>query len=327
MRFSGFANVWTPVACSTDLAGDRPLGVTVAGEKVVLFRSEGRLAALIDRCPHRGVALSLGRVRAGCLECPFHGWRFDAEGGCTHVPWNPDARREPLGALALPARELGGLLWIYTRVGAEAPAEPELPAELIDAEVRRSGETFTWRAHWTRAVENMLDDTHLPFVHPKTIGRSVQPKADSRLEHVAETHPWGWSWTTTIDGEVQGHSAEFRWPNTMVLRIPVPGKRLAIHFTAVPVSETEVRILQLTVRNFLRWRGFDAVFHRFNRRVLREDRAVVESSPSAVPPPGAERSVRTDAHCLAFRKRYLAQLAGGLEPAAPEPAGGVDQRR
>jgi phenylpropionate dioxygenase-like ring-hydroxylating dioxygenase large terminal subunit len=310
MHFPDFANVWTPVAFTNELRGDGPLGVVVAGTKVVLFRSGGRLAALLDRCPHRGVALSLGRVREGCLECPFHGWRFDADGACAQVPWNPDAKRDPLGATSVPVRELGGLLWIYTRAGADAPTEPSVPAELMGQGVRLSGQAFTWSAHWTRAVENMLDDAHLPFVHPKTIGRSPKPKRESRMDHRVETQPWGWSWTTSIDGELQGQSAEFRWPNTMLLRIPVPGKLLAIHFTAIPVSPTVVRILQLSVRSFLRWRAFDGVFHRINRRVLMEDRLVVESSPSEVPPPREERSVRTDAHALAFRKRYLRELVG-----------------
>ncbi len=310
MQFQGFAQVWTPVAYSTDLVRSQPLGVEVAGEKVVLFRdAAGKLIALADRCPHRGASLSLGSVNQGCLVCPFHGWRFGREGECVQVPWNPDARRELLKAIPVPARELGGLLWIYTREGEHAPTEPELPSELLRSDVRLSGQTFPWKAHWTRAVENLLDDSHLPFVHPKTIGRSIQPRPDSRLDSQVESHSWGCSWTTSIDGKIQGQSAEFRWPNMMLLRIPVPGKLLAIYFAAIPVNLTSVRILQLSIRNFLRWQMLDPVFHRINKRVLLEDKAVVESSPTEVPPPHEERSVRTDALCLAFRKRYFGELA------------------
>ena len=104
--FKGFANVWSIVALASAIAPNRPHPVTLAGERVVLFRdSTGKIAALHDRCPHRGVALSLGKVNEGQLECPFHGWRFNASGANCHVPWNPDARRENLGATALPVRE------------------------------------------------------------------------------------------------------------------------------------------------------------------------------------------------------------------------------
>ena len=88
--FDGFANVWTPVV-QRRRVGAKPLRVVVAGEALVLFRGRGgRLGALLDRCPHRGVALSLGRVtKQGCLECPFHGWQFDETGSTRHVPLNP----------------------------------------------------------------------------------------------------------------------------------------------------------------------------------------------------------------------------------------------
>jgi phenylpropionate dioxygenase-like ring-hydroxylating dioxygenase large terminal subunit len=73
--FSGFANVWTPLTLARRVK-KKPLAITLAGEKLVLFRDgKGQLGALLDQCPHRGVALSLGKVRDdGCLECPFHGW-------------------------------------------------------------------------------------------------------------------------------------------------------------------------------------------------------------------------------------------------------------
>jgi phenylpropionate dioxygenase-like ring-hydroxylating dioxygenase large terminal subunit len=309
MQFKGFENMWTPVAVATELSRPKPLGVTLSGQRIVLFRNEeDRLVAAAAKCPHRGVDLSLGRVIDGCVECPFHGWRFDEAGRCTHVPWDAAARKETLGIKTLPARELGGLLWVYTSTDTTPTGEPELPEELLRDDVRVSGQAFTFRAHWTRAVENMLDDSHLPFVHAKTIGRSLQSSHQSRLEHHVEKRSWGFSWRTAIDDQVQGQSAEFRWPNTMLLRIPVPGKLLAIHFTAVPVSETEVRILQLSVRNFLRWRIFDGLFHFMNRRVLAEDRAVIESSPFEVPPPQHEHSVRADTLSLAFRRRYFARV-------------------
>src|SRR5262245_47910943 len=86
--FDRFDMQWTPIELCARVGRGRTLRVSVAGEHVALFRSRrGALAALIDRCPHRGVALSLGKVtREGEIECPFHGWRFDAAGRCTAMP-------------------------------------------------------------------------------------------------------------------------------------------------------------------------------------------------------------------------------------------------
>lgn len=174
--FNGFAQVWTPVVDVRRL-GSHPLKVTIAGEPIVLFRgADSSIGALIDRCPHRGAALSLGRVNAsGQLECPFHGWRFDAAGANCHVPLNPDARLETLGAAALPVRVIGELIWIYTAVTPPL-TEPVVPPELQDPSLRRVYLTRDWNCHWTRAMENMLDTPHLPFVHRKTIGRALRQR-------------------------------------------------------------------------------------------------------------------------------------------------------
>ncbi|MDP3505036.1 MAG: aromatic ring-hydroxylating dioxygenase subunit alpha [Myxococcales bacterium] len=318
--FRGFSLVWTPVLLARDLA-TTPVAVCVSGTNVVLFRDvTGAAKALLDRCPHRGVKLSLGRVENGCLTCPFHGWRFDGSGACVRVPWHPDAKRELLSATALSTRELGGFVWIYTAPGVSPSTEPSLPSELLRDDVTLFGDTFTWRAHWTRAVENMVDDSHLPFVHPRTIGRGMQKHVDSRLSLDVDEHDWGFSWTVVIDGQRADWSSELRFPNVSLLRIPgPPGKRLGICFAAIPAEEGAVRILQLGYRDFATWRVFDPIFKWINRRVLLEDQAVVESSPPGpVPPPSEESSVATDVIGLRFRKRVLTELLR-QGPSSPTP--------
>lgn len=309
--FRGFRSVWTPVLLAQDLK-TKPVSVCVAGTNLVVFRDAARAAkVLIDRCPHRGVKLSLGRVEDGCLTCPFHGWRFDGTGACRRVPWHPDAKRELLSATALVTRELGGLVWVFTALGPSPASEPSVPKELLEPNVTLCGDTFRWRAHLTRAVENMVDDSHVPFVHPRTIGRGMHKTVESRLSVDVEEHAWGASWTVVVDGQRADWSSELRFPNVSLLRIPgPPGKRLGICFAAVPAEEGFVRILQLSYRDFARWRIFNPLFRWINRRVLREDQTVVESSPAGlVPPPSEEVSVATDVIGLRFRKRVLLELA------------------
>jgi phenylpropionate dioxygenase-like ring-hydroxylating dioxygenase large terminal subunit len=325
--FRGFSSIWSPVLLAKDLKKE-PVGVCVAGTNVVLFRdAAGGVKALLDRCPHRGVKLSLGRIEQGCLVCPFHGWQFDGSGACTRVPWSPDAKRELLSATSVAARELGGLVWIFTAPDTSPVTEPSVPTELLSDEVTLFGDTFHWKAHWTRAVENMVDDSHLPFVHPRTIGRGMRKTVDSRLEIDVDENPFGFSWTLVIDGVRAGWSSELHFPNVSLLRIPgPPGKRLGICFTAVPAEEGTVRILQLGYRDFLTWRVFDPLFRWINRRVLLEDQQVVESSPPGqVPDPSAEVSVATDIIGLRFRRRLLA-AASSLSASPDEPETDFEHR-
>ena len=155
--FAGFAHVWTPIAERRNVKQGATLRVMLAGEPIVLWRDgTGSISAFHDRCPHRGVALSLGRVLPnGCLECPFHGWQFDPSGACKKVPLAPEAKRERLSARAFPVRELGPYVWIYTAPVLNAPSEPNVPEALLDEAFSISVIEKRWNCHWTRMMENL----------------------------------------------------------------------------------------------------------------------------------------------------------------------------
>jgi phenylpropionate dioxygenase-like ring-hydroxylating dioxygenase large terminal subunit len=286
--------------------------VVVAGQRIVLFRGkEQEAAALIDRCPHRGVALSGGHVDAGgAIVCPFHGWRFTTTGNCAEVPLNPQAKCERLGATALPVRELGGLVWIYT--GLEGAGEPVLPEALADRRNVLTGLRVQWKAHWTRAMENMLDMPHLPYVHRTTIGAGLRRRMKPTSEMVVSWEPTenGGRITNTLDGESGGAGIEFIRPNAMVLHIMDPesagGRLWRLHVYCVPAGPNEVRVFIVQARNFLEHLPFGAaIFNFMNGRIALQDQPVVESSdPPEVPPPGDEKSVASDRGTLQFRKYY-----------------------
>jgi phenylpropionate dioxygenase-like ring-hydroxylating dioxygenase large terminal subunit len=89
---------WHPVAFSGELA-DRPVAANLLGEPLVLWRgADGRPRANLDLCVHRGTALSLGRVSGDELVCPYHGWRYRADGRCSAIPQLDDPSRVPAKA-------------------------------------------------------------------------------------------------------------------------------------------------------------------------------------------------------------------------------------
>ena len=308
--FEDFADVWTIVGASRDVPQRKLVPMTVAGERVVLFRdSDGKAAALIDCCPHRGVALSLGKLRDGIVECPFHGWRFDAAGRNCLVPWNPDAKRETLGAAALPVRETNGLLWLHT--GAAATSEPDPAETMLRTDLASVVQTVVWRTHWTRAMENMLDMPHLPFVHRRSIGRDMAGEGTERMDLRWTQTRRGACVENVTPGRDRQTRLDFLYPNAMELTIDPPGRTLRIVAVCLPEAAGTTRMILITYRSFLRSPLLDPLFRFANRRIAREDQAILESShPVEVPPPGSEKSVRTDAPTLAFRKLYFERLKG-----------------
>ena len=79
-------NCWYAAAWDDEVT-ETPLARTILGEPVVLYRTaEGRPAALADRCCHRALPLSMGRLVGETLQCGYHGLRFDTEGRCVAVP-------------------------------------------------------------------------------------------------------------------------------------------------------------------------------------------------------------------------------------------------
>jgi phenylpropionate dioxygenase-like ring-hydroxylating dioxygenase large terminal subunit len=276
----------------------------------VLFRdARDVVRALIDRCPHRGVALSLGTVEGGEIICPFHGWRFDGAGQCLHVPWNPDAKRTGVSATALCVRELNGVIWLYT--GREVNAEPNVPDAFLLNDVRLTAQTFVWNAHWTRVMENMLDTPHLPFVHAKTIGKHLRGRTNELMSVKWVETSFGAEVIAQRSGEKPVTTLRYHFPNMMELAIDPGGRILRLLAVCSPAAADTTQLTIYTLRNFAKARILDPLFARANARIAAEDKAIVESSlPREVPPGGQEKSVASDAPTLAFRKIWFSQIKG-----------------
>lgn len=158
------------VACRSKELRDKPLARTVVGVPLVLFRGgDGQAAALLDRCPHRNVPLSLGyRDKAtGNLTCRYHGWQFDGTGRCRAVP-GLDAARTSERERSCPrvaVREQEGLVWVYGALDEEPTSEPfqlGLSALADHTLVVREVEA---EATLHAVLENALDVPHTAFLH------------------------------------------------------------------------------------------------------------------------------------------------------------------
>ncbi len=155
------------IACRSRSLRGQPLGMTLQGVPLVLFRGPGRRpGALEDRCPHRNAPLAAGRVRGGQLECAYHGWRYDGGGACTAVPGlsaPPQARATH--AIAYPCLELDGHIWVYSTPGVEPRRPPFRFPRLDDPSYTTVHREFQVRSTLLAALENTLDVPHTAFLH------------------------------------------------------------------------------------------------------------------------------------------------------------------
>ena len=174
---------WHPVALAADVVA-APQPAMLLGERLVLWRdADGGIRAWADRCPHRGAQLSMGCVRGGQLECPYHGWRFDAGGQAVVVPalpgFVPPATHR---ATVFESIERYGLVWV--RMAAEGDAQPPVFAAEDEARLRKLNcGPYDVAASAPRIVENFLDMAHFGFVHEGWLGdRDHTALADYRID-------------------------------------------------------------------------------------------------------------------------------------------------
>jgi len=212
----GFRDYWYPVTWSRKV-GKRPIQVTVAGEKIMLIREQGKVRALNDRCPHRGVPLSHPMATQefpGTWTCCYHGWTFDLETG-TLVAAITDGPDSPIcGKVAVrtyPVEERLGLVFLWLGDREPVPLEEDVSPELLDPDAIVMGRITERHGNWRFGAENGFDDGHAKYLHRNALWtKRVKMPVWSRIR-VLRDGPW----ITRMKDE-QYYSAEFpglgSWP-------------------------------------------------------------------------------------------------------------------
>jgi phenylpropionate dioxygenase-like ring-hydroxylating dioxygenase large terminal subunit len=247
------------VACRSEELGRSPLSRTVLGLPLVLFRDEtGRAAALLDRCPHRNVPLSLGRVSAsGHLECRYHGWQFDFEGQCRNVPGlADDAKARERHCPRAHVKEQEGLVWVYAALDETPTSEPFRVG--LD---RLAGHTVVVREVQAQGtlhatLENALDVPHTGFLHRGLFrgGKRHEVKVRVRrdatsveAEYIGEPRPSGLvGYLLSPSGGVVEHWDRFFLPSVAQVEYRLgSGTHFLVTAFGTPVSDFETRLTAL----------------------------------------------------------------------------------
>lgn len=320
-------NAWFPVVTVDDLDNGVVQG-RILDTDLAVARIGGKIAVTQNECPHRGMAMSQGRVVDGALECPYHGWLFDGQTGrCVRIPSLPDGTEQVHAALKVyPARVAYGLVWSSLRASSQSRTRfPRLLEELGGRWNIATGRPYRVACGIRQITENFRDRAHLPFVHWKTMGHTSKEVPPYRVEK----KDWTLSYRTDVqlipdpaDGAADDgagrHEMEYfvSLPSAACVSInsPFGGRRIVIQ-AATPVDAAGEHVLQfwaVGMDDDMLERGLE--LHELlavEGAIFEEDHAVLERQVPAEAPLDlhSQAHTRADRFSIEYRRAYKEVLA------------------
>ncbi len=288
---------WHPVALASAV-GAAPLAAQLLDRPLVLWRdASDTVQAWADRCPHRGAALSLGCVRDGQLECPYHGWRFAAGGQVVLVPALPDfSPPASHHATVFDCLERFGMVWVRL-AGAGEQAPPVFAAEDEPRLRKVNCGPYDVASSAPRIVENFLDMAHFGYVHAHWLGDRAHTAVPA---YDVQPTPTGFlasnclAWQPRSSVHAQGgamveYTYEVNAPYTAVLtKVPeqtsvaLADFREAIALFVCPLTPESSRVwFRLAMSDF---DSPDQMLQAFQHTIFTQDQPVLESqTPKRLP--------------------------------------------
>lgn len=231
-------NAWYVAAMHDELLPGKLLARTYLDEPVVLFRNaDGEPQALADRCPHRFAPLSAGKLCDGgnTVQCGYHGLQFNGKGACTHNPQGDGVISKAAVVKTYAVRERHGLIWLWAGEAKDAddgliPDYSAVTTAHVDGTIRGymptacSSELF---------VDNILDLTHVDFLHPTTLGSGALSRTKAEVTEPGDrtvkitwlssgdVAPYAFDMNLREQGRPTEQWTEVTWtaPSTMLLRV------------------------------------------------------------------------------------------------------------
>jgi len=250
---------WVPALKSSAVEADGPpVRVRLLGRNYVVFRgSDGKVACLDERCPHRGASLVLARNEKCALRCIFHGWKIEADGTVSEVPTqttDPQRFAKSVKVGRYQAREAGGLIWLWLGEGDTPPQFPHFEFTTLAPE-RVSIRMATVNFNWFQGVEANQDSSHVGILHRNFVGGlgnlQMMAQNSTPLYEVAGT-PYGYQAVALrgmADGSTYMRITEFVMPwYSLIPPIDMAdSERMAI--LAVPIDDRTTNMIYIRYDN------------------------------------------------------------------------------
>lgn len=199
---------WHPVGCS-EFVTKKPQRIKVLGEELLLYRGESGKPFLTQlRCAHRSLALDYGRVEGDCIRCPYHGWLYDETGHCLEQPAEPEGSsfKEKVKLKSYQVQEASGLVFGYM---GPLPA-PLLPLyDVLRWEDGVKGvQQRNLNANWLNHVENIVDISHLTWLH----GYTFPAYGGKKITYHWDRKEYGADNVMLLDGVPDSHISCYAFP-------------------------------------------------------------------------------------------------------------------
>jgi phenylpropionate dioxygenase-like ring-hydroxylating dioxygenase large terminal subunit len=285
-------DLWYYAATSHSLKPGALRREILLGEPVMLGRmKDGRAFAMRDICPHRGVPLSAGKVMPeNTVECPYHGWRFRADGVCSLIPSTVDGQENidpsKIRVRSYPVREQDGLIWIYMPSPGRENVKPaiEPPRVGVPNAKPRWIESQTFHCNIDHAVIGLMDPAHAPYVHGRWWWR-VKPRLKEKnyaplergfvmTRHKPSKQAYSLLGGNDVSTEITFELPGIRFEN---IRGTILGRQIdVVGFTAcTPVDDLTTQVTQIFF--WPAWLGFlKPFFMALGPTFLSDDRRMVE---------------------------------------------------
>ncbi len=315
----------------------KPKQIAMLNQRFVLYRnSQGQVVALKDQCSHRGAALSMGWLEDNCIRCPYHGWKFQADGKCVQIPSNEVSTPIPKKANvnSYPVQEKYGFIWLFygDLPTEQRPPIPPLP-EFNNPHLHRSFLNSPVNTHYTRVVENALDVSHVPIVHANSFGAGFGK--DSRFEiYDIQNEAWGISAKSKYKNYTKpkglfklffkekstdiNSKLTFYLPNITKLETSSNSIKIVNFAIHIPVDEHTTISKRIIFRSFLPYSSLDGIFLKYYTKINGEDSTVSESQYPKVIPDNLSTEVHVSADAFTLQYRQLHQkyldMGWGLQP-------------
>jgi phenylpropionate dioxygenase-like ring-hydroxylating dioxygenase large terminal subunit len=164
-----FRRFWLPAMLPSEVPEPDcpPVRLRLLGEDLVAFRdTNGQIGVVEAHCPHRGASLFFGRNEECGIRCVYHGWKFELTGQCVDMPSEPAESnfKHKIRVTAYPAREHGGVIWVYMGPPELQPEIPQLEWSLVP-ESHRTVSKWYQETNYLQGYEGDIDSSHASFLH------------------------------------------------------------------------------------------------------------------------------------------------------------------
>ncbi|WP_293457266.1 aromatic ring-hydroxylating dioxygenase subunit alpha [Phenylobacterium sp.] len=287
-------DIWYLAGLSADLRPGRPRRVDVLGEPIMLGRApDGSLFALRDVCPHRAAPLSAGRFRTDAsgvatIECPYHGWRFGADGACAAIPSLTADQAMDVGRIQVrryPAAESQGLVFVW--MGATPASAPDHPPPVFPGVVGgrpKLVDRMVFDAHIDQAVVGLMDPAHGPYVHRQWWWRTAGSEHDKQkrfepaeagfamVRHTPSRNSRAYA---LLGGRPQTEIT-FRLPGLRWEHVTVGARQLLSLTCLTPIDEGRTQVTQIVWSDHPVFALLGPLVAAWARTFLRQDARMVE---------------------------------------------------